>query len=246
MFDYGDIFYEKQIERVNNFKTKLPDVKIPSWEDISIVGIKPLPLFIIARENLPTEWESHLPKWKLEFINSLINMPPSPKKKIISLSHLYISLLKHFLQMLEENNPEYTPQEYSDILYENSQRNHPLKIYDPLQTIQSFCNTLQTLWENREKTELTEFRIFKFRHEGILQGKKAANYSWKTIIAYCGGNIKGKGKCGCSPLIFGREKSCSCGLLICPKEDCQYCKEDCPSYEERSADRKAKIRKELI
>ncbi|NET27492.1 hypothetical protein [Okeania sp. SIO1I7] len=239
LFDYGDIFYEKQIEIVNNFKdfkTKLSDGKIPSWEKISIVGIKPLPLFILARENLPTEWESHLPKWKLEFINSLINIPLSPKKKIISLSHLYISILKHFLQMLEENNSEYNPQGYFDILYENSQRNRPLKIYDPLQTIEKFCETLQTLWKHREKTRLTEFKIFKFRHEGILQGKKASNESWKTIIAYCGGNIKGKGKCGYSPLIFGSQQNCpTCGHLICRQPDCQYCKQSCPSYQERKA-----------
>ncbi|MDY7005586.1 MAG: hypothetical protein SWX82_17050 [Cyanobacteriota bacterium] len=239
LFDYGDIFYQRQIEIVNHFKdfkAKLPDGKIPSLEDIFIVGINPLPLFVIARENLPTEWESHLPKWKLQFIKSLINIPPSPKKKIISLSHLYISILKHFLQMLEENNSEYSPQEYFNILYQYSQTNHPLKIYDPLQTIQSFCNTLQTLWENREKIELTEFRIFKFRHEGILQGKKTSNDSWKTIIAYCGGNIEGKGKCGCSPLIVGREQNCpTCGYLICPQPDCQYCQKNCSSYKKREA-----------
>ncbi|MDJ0517291.1 MAG: cold shock domain-containing protein [Trichodesmium sp. MO_231.B1] len=233
LFDYGEKFYEEQIriiEDFNNLMANLSDAKIPSWEDVSIVGINPLPLFIFAKQNLPTEWESHLPKWKLQFINYLINVPLSPKKKIISLSHLFISILKHFLQMLEENNSEYSPQEYLSILYQNSQRNHPLKIYDPLQTIHSFCKTLQTLWENREKTKLSEFKMFKFRHEGILQGKKASDDSWKTIIAYCGGKIEKKGKCGYSPLILGIHKSCSCGLLICPVEDCQFCQQKCQSY----------------
>ncbi len=263
LFDYGEKFYEEQIRIIldfNDFMANLSDTKIPSWEDVSIVGINPLPLFIFAKQNLPIEWKSHLPKWKLDFLNPLINISLSPQKKIISLSHLFISILKHFLQMLEDNNSEYSPQDYSDILHgdshinhpqeslpipfedsqadhlEDSQTNHPLKIYDPLQTIQSFCNTLQTLWENREKTELSEFKIFKFRHESILQGKKASNDSWKTIIAYCGGKIEKKGKCGYSPLLIGREENCpTCGLLICPKEDCQFCKKDCPSYQEREA-----------
>ncbi|NEQ36617.1 MAG: cold shock domain-containing protein [Okeania sp. SIO3I5] len=233
LFDYGEKFYEKQIRIIQDFKNliaNLSDGEVPTWEDISIVGINPLPLFILARENLPQNWQNHLPKWKIQFINYLINISLYPQNKIISLSHLFISLLKHFLQMLEENNSEYSPQEYLDILYENSHKNHPLKIYDPLQTIHSFCNTLQTLWENREKTELSEFKMFKFRHEGILQGKKASHDSWKTIIAYCGGKIEKKGKCGYSPLILGMHESCSCGLLICPEENCQYCQKDCQSY----------------
>ncbi|NES05833.1 MAG: hypothetical protein F6K22_25300, partial [Okeania sp. SIO2F4] len=257
-FDYGDIFYKKQIRIIQDFKNlmaNLSDGEVPTWEDISILGINPLPLFIVTRENLSTKWQNHLPKWKRDFIKSLINIPRSPKKKIISLSHLYISLLKHFLQMLEEDNSEYSPQEYSDILYgdsqinnpqeylpipfedsqtdnlENSKTNHPLKIYDPLQTIQSFCNTLQTLWENQEETKLSEFKIFKFRHEGILQGKKASHDSWKTIIAYCGGKIEKKGKCGNYPLLIGREENCpTCGYLICPKENCQCCQPNCKSY----------------
>jgi hypothetical protein len=99
-----------------------------------------------------------------------------------------------------------------------------------LNIIQDFCGTLQTLWDNREKAKLTEFKSFKFSGRGVLQGKRSESDHLTTILAYCGGTIrdqgKYKGKCGFRPLVIAQHRNCpNCGRLVCPK--CDYCSDRC-------------------
>lgn len=230
LFDYNARFYVKQREIMSAF-LQLKNSDIPEWEDILTVGIRPFPLFIASQRSLAQKWIERLPKWKIDFINSLINLPVTH----ISLPYLFLTLLKHFLVMLSHKEPNYSPQQYQEVLYTSSSNYQPLKLYDPLNTIKDFCDTLQILWDYRQTANLTSFNIFKFTGKGLLQGKKYQNDQvWTTILAYCGGWVEKKGKCGYRPLVIGKDKNCStCGRLICPKENCQYCSDNCQEHGER-------------
>lgn len=233
LFDYDEHFYVRQIDLIHKIQS-FQDTDIPTWEDILMVDdCNPLPLFIAAKRQLPNNWlnPNHLPEWKVTFINYLLNLPVES----ISLAHLFLSLLKHFLSMLSYNASDFSPQKYLDILYVSSEMNRPIKLYDPLNTIKDFCDTLQSLWENRKKVNLAEFKIFKFNGKGLLQAKRLESESiLTTILAYCGGSVDKKGKCGYTPLVIGKHENCLvCGRLICPKENCGYCSERCSSYEMR-------------
>ena len=231
LFDYDDRFYVKQLEAVKRFQ-QLQDADIPSWKDVSTVGQNSLPLFIAAKRALPRTWLNNLPKWQAAFINSLVNLPTER----ISLPYLFLSVLKHFLTMLSCEDSGYSPQQYRELLYPKSLAycpEHPLKLYDPLNTIKEFCDTLQDIWNERGNVQLTEFKIFKFNGRGLLQGKRSEAESLATtILAYCGGWVEGQGKCGFPRLVIGKHKSCpTCGRLICPK--CHHCSDNCLSYFER-------------
>lgn len=239
LFDYDERFYVKQIEVMAPFQ-QLQDANIPSWEDILTVGQNPLPLLIAAKRKLPQEWLSSLPQWQAEFLNSLLNLPIER----ISLTFVFLSLLSHFLTMLSCDDLEYSPQQYQNILYTNSGMDRPLKLYDPLNIINDFCNALQSLWVNRQKVNLAEFKIFKFNGRGLLQGKRSeAESIATTILAYCGGWIEKKGKCGFTPLVIGKHQTCpTCGRLICTEKDCHHCSDNCQSYKERLLSSKLKAR----
>lgn len=210
---------------------KLRDVEIPDWEDILAVEVRPFPLFIASKRSLPPKWIDYLPNWKIDLINSLINLPVTR----ISLPYLFIALLKHFLVMLSSEKNGYSPQQYQEILYTSFSRDKPLKLYDPLNTVKDFCDTLQSLWNYRQSAKLTSFKIFKFNGKGLLQGKiSQTDRLWTTILAYCGGRIDKKGKCGYRPLVIGKDQNCStCGRLICPKDNCQYCSNNCEGHWQR-------------
>ncbi|OWY65058.1 hypothetical protein B7486_43960 [cyanobacterium TDX16] len=237
LFDYNDQFYVKQREIIADF-LQLQDSDIPNWEDISDVGISPFPLFIAAKRHLPEEWSSHLSKWKIDFLKLLITLPVTR----ISLPYLFLALLRHFLVMLSDECSEYSPRHYQEILYTSSSKNQPLKLYDPLNIIKDFCDTLQSLWDYRQSANLSNFKFFKFNGKGLLQGQRSeSDRVWITILAYCGGWVDKMGKCGYRPLVIGKDKNCSiCGRLICPRENCQYCSKNCEEYGRKKQIRRVK------
>ena len=229
LFDYNTRFYSNQNE-VKAELLQLADADIPEWEEVVAVGSSPLPLFIAAKRKIPDTWVNHLPEWKVHFANLLINL----SARNISLRHVFLALLKHFLEMLSHEDLTYSPQKYFQMLFTGSSKRHPLKLYDPLNIVKDFCDTLQVLWDFRQAENLTSFKVFKFDGKGLLQGKKCKTDEWTTIIAYCGGWVEKKGKCGYEPLVIGKHQSCSiCGRLICPKEDCQFCEEGCEGHKRR-------------
>ena len=230
LFDYGDKFYVEQRKIIFKFKALL-DSNIPDWDDIKIAKVKIFPLFIAAKRSIPNKWQSYVPTWKVDFVNNFINVP----EENISLPYLFLGLLKHFLKNIGEKDETYSPKDYKDLLYTSSSETQPLKIYDPLNIIRDFCTTLQILWENREIANLNQFTMFKFNGQGLLQGKRVhSDRVLTTILAYCGGRVEKKGKCGYRPLIVGRHKNCSaCGKLICPKDDCRFCSINCVNYLQR-------------
>ncbi len=233
LFDYNNRFYIKQHEIIDAF-LQLKDSDIPDWEDILTVETNPLPLFIASKRSLPREWADHLPKWKTDFTGLMINFPVTR----VSLPYLFLALLKHFSMMLSYEGSDYSPEQYQEVLYTNSSRERPLKLYDPLNAVKDFCDTLQNLWSYRQSANLTSFKSFKFNGKGLLQGKRSQTDKLTTILAYCGGWVAKKGKCGYSPLVIGKHKNCStCDRLICPKENCQYCSDNCEELRKKQQSR---------
>lgn len=123
---------------------------------------------------------------------------------------------------------------------------YPLGAIDPLGLVRALVDTLTALWLGRKKTSLARFSSFRFGGLGILQGREATQARWMTLVAYCGGTIyqtdesgtvlvndEGepkyvKGKCGRSPLVIGRDRTCvDCGKLIC--STCGFCSDSCQS-----------------
>ncbi len=234
VFDYNDQFYSEQIEISERFK-QLENRQIPCYEDIQLVSDNSIHsflfIFIFANKPIPNSWKQNLPNWLINLLQTLTRSSGNR----LTLPYLFLCLLKHFLTMLSYQGNDYSPKSYKAILFDSGSPNHPLKIYDPLGIINDFCDTLQIVWEHRQKANLTQFKVFKFNGRGLLQGKRTKNDSIQnTILAYCGGWIDGKGKCGFTPLVIGKHQNCpSCGKLICPKEDCGYCSDNCESYLKR-------------
>ncbi|MFM6134152.1 MAG: hypothetical protein ACKPCP_08265 [Sphaerospermopsis kisseleviana] len=230
LFDYDQRYYKQQCEILIELQ-KLSDQDIPSWEDISVVAQNSIPLFVAAKRPLPQNWVNNLPQWQVNFINFLINLPIER----ITLPYLFLSILRHFLSMLSYRGGDYSPKRYLEVFYLSEKQINPLKLYDPLNIIEDFCDTLQTLWDNRQASRLDEFKIFKFSGQGLLQGKRTESERiLTTILAYCGGWVDGMGKCGFRPLVIGREQNCpGCGRLICPQDNCGFCSDRCSDYIER-------------
>lgn len=119
----------------------------------------------------------------------------------------------------------------------------PLGAIDPLNLVSSLIKTLTSLYEKRTHATLKEFTSFRFGGLGLLQARRKDDIEWTTILAYCGGteyeiapngkmvvsetgSPKWKGKCGRTPLVLGRHKTCpNCRKLLCDK--CGFCSIAC-------------------
>ena len=204
LFDYNAQFYQNQIKIANQFCALHQDA-IPSQKDIELLDnasiYNYLPLFIYGNKQLPSTWYSKMPQWVKEFVSLLYRK----NNDFLKLPYLYMAILKHFLIMLSRRDTNYSPRQILSLL---GNENRPLKIYDPLGIIKNFCQTLQIVWDNQQHANLTGFKIFKFHGKGLLSGKKSESDREITILAYCGGTIEGKGPCGKSPLILGRDQPC--------------------------------------
>ncbi|PZV27286.1 MAG: hypothetical protein DCF12_05235 [Snowella sp.] len=252
LFDYDEQFYQNQISISDKLKT-LQDSEIPSYDDFKILNEGSIeayiPLFIFANKPIPETWRQQIPQWKITLIELLYRQDNS----CLTLSHIYMSILKHFLIMLYNENTNYDPTNIMNLLDGKTDSSnminllgnntHPLKIYDPLgiirkAIIQNFCKTLATLWNARKEVNLNGFNIFKFSGRGLLEGKRKGETSYIKLLAYCGGKIKEDEKCRYSPLIIKKGNTCpECHYLICPK--CGYCRVDdygnsnCSEYKRR-------------
>jgi hypothetical protein len=232
LFDYGDKFYENQINVTSRFR-QLEESEIPDVADCSILEIKLvkyLSLFIASGRPLATSSTENILDWQKKFAENLIEL----KQSRISLPLIFLSLLTHFLSMLstERFDNEYSPAKYKEILYSDGINKHPLKIYDPLGTINDFCDSLQSIWDDRVQAKLDEFKIFEFDGRGLLSGRRSRQDRDKIrLLAYCGYSKDGL-SCGCAPLVIGNNDTCmSCSCLICKKCDC--CFVNCLGYKSR-------------
>jgi hypothetical protein len=226
MFDYPSEFYRKRYE--SRIKLRTLDLNLlPDKEIFDSSGFNAVASFLAAGVPLPEQWQGDLAEWQRNLYNDLVQHSPQ-----LSLPILFLTLLTHFLITISTGQLDktFSPESYKDLLYPNKNRTrHPLGIVDPLGTIHNFCSTLNDLWKHRDTVGLEQFTLFKFYGEGLLKGRKRNENQYITIIAYCGGWIEGKGKCGNSPLIIGKHKNClQCGKLICPR--CQFCSKNCTRY----------------
>lgn len=225
MFEFPEKFYEQR----NQYHSKLRQVSLeqtPTLEQCRQNNVNPLPAYLSSGLELPTEWISDLKEWQVNFYNRIRPRDNS----VITMPVLFLAILTHFLEVLTKQKwHNYHPSDYRPLIFtDNSEdsRHLPLGIYDPLETIESMIETLSILWDNRNDTDLEAFVLFKFNGTGLLEGKKQAQQKYETILAYCGGFVEGKGKCGNTPLILGKHETClQCGKLICEK--CGHCSTNC-------------------
>lgn len=233
MFEFPEKFYATR----NQQRSILQQVAIEQMPTIALCeekGINPIPAYLSSGINLPDVWKTDLRDWQIDFYNRICPRDNA----VVTMPVLFLSLLVHFLEAVTNNEKwkEYEPKKYRLLLYINLRTDKnlkmPLGIFDPLGTIESFIETLSILWSNKEHTNLREFELFKFNGVGLLEGKRRTKQKYETILAYCGGFIEGKGKCGNNPLILGKHESCpSCGKLICEK--CGHCSANCQQCENR-------------
>ena len=241
MFDYPDSLYERRnqaLAEVSDF----PVFPCSVWREY---GRNPLPIYLAAGIRFSEIWtKSSSSNWRWSFVEKVIDWR---NKFGLSLPFLFLSILTHFLQMIyASHDADYRPRDYLELLYFGESHAMPLFIHDPLKTIYSLITNLGTLW-TAEHGLVRQFRLFQLRGLRILRGRTdTTDKKWKTLIAYCGGWIDGKGRCDKTPLILG-ERTChcpECGRLICP--ECQFCAENCAMYKERKPSSKEGIEQVLV
>lgn len=233
LFDYNDKFYKNQLEAICEIRKNFRFDTFSYRELTKALYLNYFAVCIASKNPIPKSWEDAKPIWLESFVEILYSSP-NPR---ISLPYLYLSILKHFLLMARSNTTNFSPRDYSKIIYPSKDSTHPLWIYDPLNTVKDLCETLTTLWEHKDSIRLSSFTSFHFSGNGLLQARKSSNDPWTTLLAYCGGKVDRKGKCGFSPLILGEHHTCPvCQKLICPCSNCHYCSESCLQEQKRFAE----------
>lgn len=244
MFDYLPEFYKEQ----EGYRNSLRDFHIPSdlsWIEARNHPVNPIPAFLGSNCPIPDHWEKWLDDWQIPFIH---NLKPNIYQRV-TLPEVYLYLLKHFLIMVKKNEERpFRPGWYWPMFYTHNKNTEkfenglvlPLGIYDPVFVIADFIETLSILWKHREKLNLSQFVYYKFNGLGLLQARKSKTDQFTTVLAYCGGFISGKGKCGFSPLIAGEHENCPfCGKLVCPR--CGFCSITCKEGIKRQAQMEKEI-----
>ena len=229
-FDFPDAWY-RQFESIS---AQLRETNPPDENEMYLlyrgdVHAIPIPKYLAAQIALPNWVLEGMTPWMRVLVRKIQSIcAPRPK-----LAHLFFLLLTDFLSKIQENHIDlYEPTAYLRLLFEehaspkSPMSRRPLGIEDPLETIRTLCESLQKLWIAREHLDLGRFAQYRLSGGGILQGRVRQDSPWETVLAYCGGRIDGKGRCGCTPLILGVEPQCpSCRKLIC--RCCGYCSESC-------------------
>jgi len=235
VFDYSDIFYQEQNSAKENFR-RAYSIGFPSEDEFFQAKINPVPALIASKLPVPQDW-IRINEMHHEFIQLLYQR----SEMSITLPDLYLSILADFLshiRRLSSNSDDYSPTLYRPLLYVSESQDHPLGIRDPLNIVRDLIHDLTILWDHRKDIPWRSFISFKYEGLGLLIGETINNTSF-TLLAYCGGWIDGKGKCGHSPLIFGQNKTCEkCGKLICNR--CGYCSDGCYKKSEKYKYRKTR------
>lgn len=229
-FDFPNAWYREFDESC----TLLHQIEYPGEFDTQLlyenrIDLFPMAQYIAVGLFLPAWVTNSMEPWMRKLIGKL----QDSSKPRVKLPYLYLLLLSDFLdQIRQPTHSSYEPSSYLKLLYQavgaDGAISHlrPLGIEDPLRTIVTLCESLQQLWSERKNLNLERFTEYRLTLGGILQGRESRGDYWETVLAYCGGYVEGKGKCGCAPLILGRERQCPvCRKLICCK--CHYCSDGC-------------------
>lgn len=235
-FDYQQRFYS-EIEKCFSDLNSLHENEIPDLDQLDFLKIDKnnfLSFILSGKKSVSPEIISSFDPWKQDLASQLCAMKSSSR---IELPELFLGILKYFILSICGKVHGVRPNKYKSILFISSTTKlsrHPLGVYDPLNIIIDLCDTLSIIWDNKDQHNLEKYKIFRFRGKGLLTAQEDRQSKSVTILAYCGGYISGKGKCGFSPLVIGKHKTCSsCGYLICPVDDCQCCSQSCPEYKVR-------------
>lgn len=222
ILEYPKIFYAQRDELKSNFLKN--HIEFPNYNEYKQLDKNLIPFFLSCGLDLPNEWKNNvLNKEQINFYNRL----KGQARESVTKPFLYLAILKHFSERFKENfHNVYTPLDYEKLIYNDSNFIYPLGIYDRTLIIKKLIDTLETLWQQKNKVNVLNYITFKYNQKGILLAKTSMSSSWDTLLAYCGGFIDGKGSCGFKPLIRGKHVTCKfCNKIICPK--CNFCKDGC-------------------
>ena len=101
---------------------------------------------------------------------------------------------------------------------------YPLGLEDPLGYVDRFFSAFQSLGIGL-KPFVKRIRSFRILGPDILVADMEDGHRL-TMLAYCGGWLEHKGRCGSAPLVVGIHEHCSeCERLVCT--DCFFCSERC-------------------
>ena len=208
----------------------LRNAKAPDWGLLREFNLNPLPLALQVGGRLLDSWTSHFAPWERALVNRILGDGLQR-----SLPRLFLSILTDFLFAIRDNRTEFDPSRYRELLFPGTRSSElgrawdrlPLGIPDPLESVSGLITSLSILWRHRGHSGLTSFTRFRFNGAGLLRGTRSPDDELTTILAYCGGWIPKRGKCGHAPLVLGREEACpECKYLVCPK--CAHCTDSCP------------------
>ena len=228
-FEYPERFYARtkgEKEIICNLST----MPVPPLNIVYEVDTQPIPIYLAFGTSVSPEWLSALPYQQVKLIKQL----GREKHYIHSLPYIYLSVLSHFVERLQEvakHDNDSLSYIFDTIFFggkteDKESSKYPLGIYDPLKTVYNLCLALEKVWERRHDSALQEMSVFQLTGRGLFRGRSTSHRSFTTLLAYCGGSIKKKGKCGYSPLIIGVHPVCShCRKLIC--QECNFCEQDC-------------------
>lgn len=191
-----------------------------------------MPILTAADHPQIYELASDLDSRECEFLDRLLKRLRSTG---ISLPIIFLTVLEEFLEILREGGDEqFEKEHYIRLLFPGGNQKWPLYAHDPLETVHTLLETLETLWEARVGG-LDQMTSFRLHNLNVLSGKSEQHDRWQTILAYCGGWISGidgsSRRCGKTPLVMGESENCKCGKLIC--SNCGYCKKGCDLCEPR-------------
>ena len=218
VLEYPKEFYTQRDNLKNKFLKE--HTQYPTSNEYKQLNQNLIPFFLSCGLDLPC---SELNKEQVNFYNRL----KVQGKQSITKPFLYLAILKHFSERLKHNaNSSYRPIDYRQLIYYEASYKYPLGIYDPTLIIKKLIDTLETLWQQKNSIDMSNYVTFKYNQKGILLAKSSMSSSWDTLLAYCGGFIEGKGSCGFKPLIKGEHETCAyCNKIICP--ECSFCRDGC-------------------
>lgn len=226
IFDNDRKLFSEQSMALKELSSHVKEVKPDYWK-FSPYNL--LPICLWTGLEIPRFINDTLSPWQLEFYYSLLEVRDSKK---FTLPWLYLFVFHHFLKTVSSSDStqssDYHPSWYYEILYcHDNYRARPLFLIDPLKIINQLIDSLIVLWNHKDQSRLKELTSFQFSGNGLLRATNRSGHK-VTVLAYCGGFIDKKGKCGFSPLVMGYHQTCiNCGMLICEK--CGYCSDRCKS-----------------
>lgn len=228
-FEYPKRSYawtELEKEKLHSLST----IPVPPLNIVRKIVPRPIPIYLAFGALVPSEWLSELPRQQVRLIKRL----ERTEQYIHSLPYVFLSVLSHFVERLREvveDGSDSLAYVFDTVFFSGKTEDersfsYPLGIYDLLKTVYNLCLALEKVWERRHDDALRGMSVFRLTGKGLLQGKSAGRQAFTTLLAYCGGSIEGKGKCGYSPLIIGVHPTCDyCRKLIC--RECDFCKRGC-------------------